>query len=212
MVDVVKDLEALRQNLLDLSLRNNLLNYRPSQKRTISIESRTPEEIYELFVLQEKSMRFRAKARPRKGKKPENGEEGEDEASESENKLLKTIGKILVSEENNRPQSSRSEPFLETPDDSETLERKLFYVFNQANSIFEEQGYPVLYLAVGFLQWSDSKSSVKNPRAPLLLVPIELKENRKGPKFQHPVDRGRDFHLNNPAGKNERIRDPDPGV
>ncbi len=55
MVDVVKELEALRQNLLDLSLRNNLLNYRPSQKRTISITGRKPEEIYELFVLQEKS-------------------------------------------------------------------------------------------------------------------------------------------------------------
>ena len=183
MVDVVKDLEALRQNLLDLSLRNNLLNYRPSQKRTISIESRTPEEIYELFVLQEKSMRFRAKARSRKGKKAENGEEGEDDASENESRLLKTIGKILVSEENNTPQSSRSEPFLETPDDSETLERKLFYVFNQANSIFEEQGYPVLYLAVGFLQWSDSRSAVKNPKAPLLLVPIELKRIGKGRNF-----------------------------
>ena len=61
MVDVVKELEALRQNLLDLSLRNNLLNYRPSQRRTISISGRKPKEIYELFVLHEKSLRFRAK-------------------------------------------------------------------------------------------------------------------------------------------------------
>lgn len=183
MVDVVKELEALRQNLLDLSLRNNLLNYRPSQKRTISIAGRTPEEVYELFVLQEKSMRFRAKTRSRKDKKAENEEEGENEASEGESKLLKTIEKILISGENNKSQSSRSEPFLETPDDSETLDRKLFYVFNQANSIFEEQGYPVLYLAVGFLQWSDSKSSVKNPKAPLLLIPIELKRIGKGRNF-----------------------------
>ena len=146
MVDVVKELEALRQNLLDLSLRNNLLNYRPSQKRTISIAGRKPEEIYELFVLQEKSMRFRAKARSRKDRKTENEEE--NEASEKESRLLKTIGKILVSEED-KPQNSRSEAFLETPDDSETLDKKLFYVFNQANSIFEEQGYPVLYLAAG---------------------------------------------------------------
>ena len=59
MVDVVKELEALRQNLLDLSLRNNLLNYRPSQTRTLLITGRKPEKVYELFVLQEKSMRFR---------------------------------------------------------------------------------------------------------------------------------------------------------
>ena len=100
MVDVLKELEALRQNLLDLSLRNNLLNYRPSQRRTISIAGRTPEEIYELFVLQEKSMKFRAKTRSRKSNKTENGEEREDEASENESRLLRTIGEILVSEEN----------------------------------------------------------------------------------------------------------------
>jgi hypothetical protein len=182
MVDIGKELEVLRQNLLDLSLRNNLLNYRPSQKRTISIAGRYPEEIYELFVLHEKSMRFRAKARSRKIKNFENGEEGKDETSENEGRLLKTIGKILVSEEE-KPQSTRSETFLETPDDSETLERKLFYVFNQANSIFEEQGYPVLYLAVGFMQWNDSKSSVKNSKAPLLLVPVELKRMGKGRNF-----------------------------
>ncbi len=182
MVDVVRDLEALRQNLLDLSLRNNLLNYRPSQKRTISIAGRTPEEVYELFVLQEKSMRFRAKAKPKKSKKAENGEEEGNEA-ENESRLLKTIGKILLSEEDAKPQSSRSETFLDTPDDGDTLDRKLFYVFNQANSIFEEQGYPVLYLAMGFLQWSENKSSVKNPKAPLLLVPVELKRIGKGRNF-----------------------------
>ena len=183
MVDVVKELEALRQNLLDLSLRNNLLNYRPSQKRTVSITGRTPEEIYKLFVLQEKSMRFRSKIRSRKSDKTEEGEEKEDDAPENENGLLRTIGKFPASEEKNRAQSSRSEAFLETSDDNETLDRKLFYVFNQANSIFEEQGYPVLYLAVGFLQWSEIKSSVKNPKAPLLLIPIELKRIGKGRNF-----------------------------
>jgi len=139
MVDVIKELEALRQNLLDLSLRNNLLNYRPSQKRTVSIADRTPEEIYKLFVLQEKSMRFRSKTRSRKSNKAEDGEEKEDDAPDNENGLLKTIGKFLTPEEKNKSQSSRSEAFLETPDDSEILDRKLFYVFNQANSIFEEQ-------------------------------------------------------------------------
>lgn len=182
MVDVVKELETLRQNLLDLSLRNNLLNYRISPKRTISITGRTPEEIYDLFVLQEKSMKFRAiKISPKKGKKAENREE--DSVSDDENRLLKTIGKILTSEEKSKTQNSRFEPFLETPDDSDTLDRKLFYVFNQANSIFEEQGYPVLYLAMGFLQWNETKSPAKNLRAPLVLVPVELKRIGKGRSF-----------------------------
>ena len=182
MVDVVKELETLRQNLLDLSLRNNLLNYRHSPRRTISITGRTPEEVYDLFVLQEKSMKFRAtKSRPgRGGKKSGNGEE---DTEENENRLLKTIGKILISEERNKTPNSRFEPFLETPDDGETLDRKLFYVYNQANSIFEEQGYPVLYLAMGFLQWSETRSSAKCLMAPLVLVPVELKRIGKGRNF-----------------------------
>lgn len=182
MVDVVKELETLRQNLLDLSLRNNLLNYRHSSRRTISITGRTPEEVYDLFVLQEKSMKFRAtKSRPgRGGKKSGNGEE---DTEENENRLLKTIGKILISEERNKTPNSRFEPFLETPDDGETLDRKLFYVYNQANSIFEEQGYPVLYLAMGFLQWSETRSSAKCLMAPLVLVPVELKRIGKGRNF-----------------------------
>ncbi|MDI9394394.1 MAG: DUF3320 domain-containing protein [Euryarchaeota archaeon] len=181
MVDVVKELETLRQNLLDLSLRNNFLNYRPSPRRTISITDRTPEEVYDLFVLQEKSMKFRAtKTRPKRGKKAESVE---DDAAENGNRLLKVIGKILTSEEKNKNQNSRSDTVLETPDDNETLDRKLFYVYNQANSIFEEQGYPVLYLAMGFLQWSETKSSAKNLRAPLVLVPVELKRIGKGRNF-----------------------------
>lgn len=182
MVDVVKELETLRQNLLDLSLRNNLLNYRPSPRRTVSITGRTPEEVYDLFVLQEKSMKFRAtKTRPKKGKKDENGDD--DDSSDNDNRLLKTIGKILTSEDKNKTPNSRFEPFLETPDDNETLDRKLFYVFNQANSIFEEQGYPVLYLAMGFLQWNETKSPAKSLKAPLVLVPVELKRIGKGRNF-----------------------------
>ena len=113
----------------------------------------------------------------------ENGEERESYTYENDNMLLKTIGKILDSGEKNESKNSCSEHFLETTDDSESLGRKLFYVFNQSNSIFEEQGYPVLYLAINFLQWSDSKSSIKNPIAPLLLIPIELKRIGKGRNF-----------------------------
>jgi superfamily I DNA and/or RNA helicase/very-short-patch-repair endonuclease len=183
MVEVVKELETLRQNLLDMSLRNNLLNYHFSRKRTISIAGRNPEEIYELFVLQEKLMKFKSKIRSRQISKVENGDEREGDTYENNSMLLRTIGKILDSGEKNEPKNSCSEHFLETTDDSENLGRKLFYVFNQSNSIFEEQGYPVLYLSINFLQWSDRKSSIKNSTAPILLIPIELKRIGKGRNF-----------------------------
>ncbi len=42
----------------------------------------------------------------------------------------------------------------------------------------------MLYLAMDFLQWSEIKSTVKNPKAPLLLIPIELKRIGKGRNFR----------------------------
>jgi hypothetical protein len=58
MVNIEKELELLRQNLLDLSLRNNLINYRVSKGQTLLIIDEHPREIYNIFVLQEKSMKF----------------------------------------------------------------------------------------------------------------------------------------------------------
>jgi len=60
MVDVKVELELLRQKLLDLSLNNNLLNYAPSKKRTIEIKNENISEIYDILVIQEKTMRFKA--------------------------------------------------------------------------------------------------------------------------------------------------------
>jgi len=58
MVNPAKELEILRKNLLDLTLRNRLINYLPSKRRTIEITDESPREIYDILVIQEKSMVF----------------------------------------------------------------------------------------------------------------------------------------------------------
>ena len=40
--------------------------------------------------------------------------------------------------------------FLQTVIEAETLQKRLFYVDHEAKSVLEEQGYNVLYLALGF--------------------------------------------------------------
>ena len=58
--------------------------------------------------------------------------------------------------------------------ESDALPTKLFRIANEANSVFEEQGYTVLYLALGFLEWKESDASATPRKAPLILVPVEL--------------------------------------
>ncbi|WP_461752592.1 DUF4011 domain-containing protein, partial [Methanocorpusculum sp.] len=54
----IVELEELRSRLLDLTVRNNLLNYKPSPGRSIEVIDCDPAEIYRLLVLEEKGMRF----------------------------------------------------------------------------------------------------------------------------------------------------------
>jgi hypothetical protein len=132
------ELGALRTNLLDTTLRNNLLNYRSSPKRTLQITGIKPDELYELLVIKGRSFRFTSRKR-----KPEG-----------------------------------SDTFLQIPEEPDALQKKLVYIYNQANSIFEDQGYPVLYIACGFVQWYDIDAQ-KSPASPILLIPVEMKRTPK---------------------------------
>lgn len=52
MADVVlhREIERFRERLLDLSLRNPLLSYRKSKRRTLQIVDQLPNVIYERLV------------------------------------------------------------------------------------------------------------------------------------------------------------------
>ncbi|MDV0446566.1 hypothetical protein MsAg5_04110 [Methanosarcinaceae archaeon Ag5] len=178
MVDVKQELELLRQKLLDLSLNNNLLNYTPSKKRTIEINNENISEIYDILVVQEKSMKFRANGTETKTKKTAANAAALDadmEADEDETGLLRNILK------KKEPVAKESGVMLETPFTPDDLENRLFYANNQSIAIFEEQGYPILYLATGFLEWTDSAK--KSFKAPLILIPVQFKRVGTKRKF-----------------------------
>lgn len=172
MVNIEKELELLRQNLLDLSLRNNLINYRVSKSQTLSIIDEHPREIYNIFVLQEKSMKFSSA-------KTHNHSTLKSDSEAVDNADIKWAPIINEDEE---PENFFDD-YLNTPYEPEELEKRLFYIANKANSVFEEQGYPVLYLALGFLNWTESQDSNIIHKAPLILVPVELKRPGVGRKF-----------------------------
>ena len=54
----ITELEELRSRLLDLTLRNNLLNYKPSPGRSIEVIDCDPASIYRALVLEEKGLKF----------------------------------------------------------------------------------------------------------------------------------------------------------
>ncbi len=54
---IAKEFYNLRKNLLDLTLRNQLLNFKPRNK-TLTITNQSPTNVYKTLVLQDYTMTF----------------------------------------------------------------------------------------------------------------------------------------------------------
>ncbi|HBH11977.1 MAG TPA: hypothetical protein DDX29_02480, partial [Clostridiales bacterium] len=162
MIEISAELESLRQKLLDLTLRNKLIHHFPSKKRTIEVIDESPRELYDILVLQEKSMRFK----PTKIN-DEIEEEQEDNGDEKPHMWIEPDHK-------DEEHKHFFDLYINTPYDYEKLMDRLFYTYNQSHSFFEEQGYSVLYLAIGFLEWKETSNAQKVIKSPLILIPVEL--------------------------------------
>ncbi|MEM8709656.1 MAG: DUF3320 domain-containing protein, partial [Planctomycetota bacterium] len=70
------------------------------------------------------------------------------------------------------------------------LDDRLLTLYREARTAREEGGAGALYLAVGFLVYTETKESSKARRAPLLLIPLELK--RKSARRGYSLVQGAD--------------------
>jgi len=273
-VDIYKQIDVLRQSLLDLTMRNQLLNFRP---RTMTVEVKDAElaEIYDRLVLKQtktKLLQFIPRGEAILSNSEDeidtNSEKKEieklpstDDKSKSEGESpLNVDNEIKISdlsfktdenlvddvqarindeveekisvnvssastedipsnsddaishdtfEELSQPNSSEDELsseqtallwesppldqeileknkeiFLSTDLTPSELQRRLFYINQRARSVMEEQGYNILYLAVGFLKWKEENGSNGFKEAPILLIPVELERKRVKGSFK----------------------------
>ena len=117
----IVELEELRSRLLDLTVRSNLLNYKPSPGRSIEVIDGDPADIYRLLVLDEKGLRFYPSGKASK--------------TESEDKRIwkyPTFSKT----------AKYADLILHTPYTDIELRKKLYSLQNKSRTVFEEQGYP----------------------------------------------------------------------
>jgi superfamily I DNA and/or RNA helicase/very-short-patch-repair endonuclease len=181
MNKIEKQLQFARQNLLDFTMRNRLLNFRPTKARTIKTIDEIPTEIYNILVLQEKKMEFRSV----KKKIETNTEDDEDIYTETADHTENEVSKLWeLSTPDVEVAERYVDRFLQTSLESEALQKRLFYINQQSKSVFEEQGYTVLYLALGFLEWTEDSNSDQTRSSPLILIPVELERTKVGKSFK----------------------------
>ena len=161
---VEQKLEDARYSLLDLTLRNRLINYRQAKNRSIAVRDEEPRELYDILVLREKRMQF-------------NAGNGNDETESDEEAEDAPSAVWSPPEPDAETPDHHRDLFLETSLKPEALQKRLFKIAQEAQSIFDEQGYTVLYLALGCLEWRETPTS--SPcRAPLILIPVTLERDQ----------------------------------
>jgi superfamily I DNA and/or RNA helicase/very-short-patch-repair endonuclease len=159
---ILSKLEASRKELLDLGLRNSLLNYKTPKGKGIHVVQEKSTAIFDLLVKQNKLMSFIGR--------PTNDE---------------TIGELAFLELSQPElESSYTDTKLQTNENDTKLQSRLLNTYYTANTNIEEQGVNILYLALGMLIWFDSENSSEEITAPLVLIPVQLERSSAAERFR----------------------------
>jgi hypothetical protein len=158
---VASILENSREELLDLGLRNPLLNYRSSRARGVEVVDELPVEVFRILVREGRPMSFKAA--------PEGSEAEPEEAG-----LLMQPGD---EDSNGGPAARHTDHRLQTNLTSAKLQSRLIKTERDARTFIEEQGVNILYLVLGTLRWFEAESSQELRKAPLVLVPVALERS-----------------------------------
>jgi very-short-patch-repair endonuclease len=170
-------LDVSRRDLLDLSLWNKLINFKPLKTKGVEIIDELPEEIYRILVIEGRSMTFI--------QTPE-----KEVDKEAEQILLPTLEDEEImdfgqpDEVENGLAARHTDDKLQTPYTSPILQKRLLSTYYAARTYIEEQGVNILFLALGMLKWFESASSDIERQAPLLLIPVELSRSNVKSKFR----------------------------
>ncbi|WP_373838255.1 DUF3320 domain-containing protein [Methanospirillum sp.] len=145
-------LDAWMNNLLDLSLRNNLLNFKNSKR---VIELIIPDIAkFEDIISEGKTFRIK----------------------HFEHKKERILSHSLL------PNDPLTSYFSEEIEKSliysqlsgSELNKRLINIYTQANKSRDETGAETLYLALGTLVWYENDISEKALNAPIILIPLEI--------------------------------------
>jgi superfamily I DNA and/or RNA helicase/very-short-patch-repair endonuclease len=154
---LVSVLEKSRTKLLDTSRRNRLLNFKETA-RDIAIIDEMPNQVFDHLAIQGNEFFFYSY----------DAEEDED---------LAEIERTLPDSIENSEEEKYSDNFLQTPYPYSELDRKIRKLYYDHKSIIEETGANNLYIACGFLEWSEVVGETRHYRSPLVLVPVHLEKH-----------------------------------
>ncbi len=165
-----KKLERWAQQLLDTGKRNNLINFKDTKASTAEVVYPDAETLYQKCLGSSSFEIYDPKISDNEDDEEavvsanaiEDHEADADKMKKSEyiekySSKIRKANQILV--------------YANTPNPITAIKT----IDKKARDVLEETGVNVAYMAFGFVYWSEKENSSLSNRAPLLLVPISLK-------------------------------------
>lgn len=151
---VDKKMEVWKKKLLDMGMRNRLLNYKDTKRGNINITAPKLSKLYKLLVQDEKELLF-----PRIELQLQDVESLIQDDAEEQTEVTKPIE---IPGDFSTDRTAR-----ETTQIAKNLKDK-------AKTAKEEQGVNILYASFGFLEWKEADHSNIVIKSPLVLVPVVI--------------------------------------
>jgi hypothetical protein len=180
---VERQVERLRERLLDLSNRNRLLNFKHPEKsrKQARVIDELPAVLYER-LLSSRSFRFKAVDEP-PGQAAATRIAIDDAARQQGLNPSFDLG-ARPSSELAEQHSDNAIQLLHYPIE---MARRLEGMRQEHLTSLQELGVPSLYAVFGFLEWYEKPDSPKPLLSPLVLVPLEIERMRERGVYQYRV-------------------------
>ncbi len=171
MPDLNTKIDIWKNKLLDMSLRNRLLNYRETKRSRSTLWIKKPDiySLWDSFVLNEEPLVF-----PLIDEDQEDNQTDLSVYKENTDKESEEIDSHSSSSDSLGGSLFDSNQLI-TNQNANDRQKTLESLRSKSRSFIEEQGINTLYLCFGFLQWAESTNSQVTHNAPLILVPVTMK-------------------------------------
>lgn len=177
-------LQSSRKELLDIGLRNSMLNFRKTAKNLMVVDELS-EEVFNILYRQEKSMTFAPMARRKLAELAKASKSAEAEGdTPGDEELLDELDSLdwnTVADDAGEAETGKArrhlDTRLQTAIEDERLFLQLLKIHTEAKGFIEEQGVNTLFLSLGFLHWYEADSSENLRKAPLILLPVSLERS-----------------------------------
>ena len=157
-------IDRWQRKLLDLSLRNRLLNYRDS-KQTLPLRCSSVAALEDELAAGKKFRGFSLNDNDPFG-----------------NRTLSPEDAQRIEEEVARDAFERGQ--LVVPLTGQEMNNRLLTLYRRARSDMQEGGTNTLFLAAGFVRWKKTEGDTRTYRAPLVLIPVKLERRSAQSPFR----------------------------